>query len=102
MADQAAKAKRQKAERHRDKGVVDELADGIVDSLMTEVKPPALESIDQQRQRRKLEVMHELEDFRASFSRGYAVILAELALKRAQGGEPQVWQTKPSEESEQS
>jgi hypothetical protein len=83
MADQAAKSKRKKAVEADPQDVVDEVAEGIVAHLMDDVQLPALESVDQQRQRKKLQVMQELDDFRASFSRGYTVILTELARKRA-------------------
>ncbi len=85
MADQAARQRRKKADKAVDtesfenSELVNDIAEGIVDHFMDGVKPPALESIDQQRQRRKLQVVEELDDFRASFTRGYAVILSELA-----------------------
>ncbi|MDP1836384.1 MAG: hypothetical protein Q8K75_10730 [Chlamydiales bacterium] len=88
MADQAAKRKKRKEPEELTKespsaeGSIHELADSMVDDL-TVATPPSLESVDQLRQRKKLEVMQELEDFRASFSRGYAVILAELAKKKS-------------------
>lgn len=83
MADQAAKPKRRRVAKKESAPALDpaeDLADSMVDELVSAM-PPSLETIDQLRQRKKIQVMQELEDFRASFSRGYAVILAELAKK---------------------
>lgn len=87
MTDQAAKRKKRKVleakgQESPAEESISELAASMVEDL-TSTTPPSLESVDQLRQRKKLQVMQELEDFRASFSRGYAVILAELAQKEA-------------------
>lgn len=62
----------------------------LTESLENELAratPPRLKKADKMRQRKKLQVMKELDSFRASFSRGYQIILAELAEKHRFSGE---------------
>lgn len=81
MADQTAKQRRGK--RSIEKAVPEASTDGIAVALA--MSP--LQGTQRKRRVTKSQQKQKLEEFRASFSRGYAVILTELRKRRAQAGQ---------------
>jgi hypothetical protein len=77
MADQAAKQRRG---RRRDEAKASQEVLPAVEVAVLAVPP--LEAPGPKRRENKRQEKQKLEEFRASFSRGYAVILAELRKRR--------------------
>ena len=82
MADQAAK------ERRGRRPAVKAAAEGSPGGVAVELALSPLQATEGVKRRgTKRQEKQKLEEFRASFSRGYAVILMELRKRRAQAGE---------------
>ncbi len=84
MANSVTKPRRRKATKDPPVSTPIVLPSPEKNDLLEVTSAPTIRVADQQRQRLKLKEMQELEDFRTSFSRGYAVIIAELAKKHQQ------------------